>query len=648
MKKLFMLFMIMLISTVLFYSAPAEAGKRVKNIILFISDGSGYNQKAVTDYYQYGRIKTQLYEKFPVILPMATFSADGHGYDGEEFWNSFNYGKDYATDSSAAVTAMATGEKTNDGVLNVAIDGFTPLMIITEYARLRGLSTGTISSVQISHATPAGFGAHNVSRNKYMEIATEMLLDSELSVIMGAGHPLFDNDGNDVPENQENWQYVGGEEVFKGIIAGESSINQNTVEDCDSDGIPDVWTVIQDRSDFQALMQGDTPKRVFGLAKVGTTLQQKRSGGNVLSMPYEVAFNENVPTLAEMTGGALNILDNNPDGFFLHVEGGAVDWAGHENSKSRLIEEEIDFNNAVAAAVLWVSQNSNWNETLIIVTSDHETGYIHGPGSDPLFNPIVNNGRWELPGFEFYSTNHSNSLVPLFAKGRFSNLFKEFATGSDPVHGAYIDNTDVFRVCLTAMGMNLDDQQTAAISELIDIASETGLKRSLFVKLINARSKLQEGNNHAAVIQLENFIKMLTKNNGKNAGISSSQTNLLIEKAQAIIESISVPAKRIITEDVVSLPEKYKLFQNKPNPFNPFTTIDFSIPTGMYERVSLQIFDIRVAHIKTLTDRVYGPGSHSAVWDGTDNAGSRVSSGMYIYRLRSGNFIKSNTMILLR
>ncbi|MFC1607872.1 alkaline phosphatase [Candidatus Latescibacterota bacterium] len=653
MMKSVTLFLLVFISVGLIFISPASAERPVKNIILFISDGCGYNQIAVTDYYQYGRQRRQVYEKFPVSLPMATFSTSGHGYDGEEFWSSFDYGKGYATDSSSAVTAMATGEKTNDGALNVAVDGITPLTIITEYARTRGFSTGTITSVQISHATPAGFGAHNMSRNNYVEIAAEMLLDSELSVIMGAGHPLFDDDGNDhVPGNEEDWRYVGGESVFNGIMAGESSIDGNEVEDCDGDGIPDVWSVIQDKSEFRALMKDGTPKRVFGLAKVGTTLQQKRSGGNALSMPYEDAFNENVPTLAEMTGAALNILDNNPDGFFLHVEGGAVDWAGHENMIGRLIEEETDFNNAVAAAVLWVRKNSDWKETLIIVTGDHETGYIHGPDSgpdsDPLFNPIVNNGRGELPGFDFYSTSHSNSLIPLFAKGGFSGLFKEYATGSDPVHGAYIDNTDVFRVCSAAMGINLDTQPFDDIAELIEFAADMGLKKSLLSKLTHARAQIRKGNNHAAVIQLENFIKLVAKENKKKKGKSSDQTYLLVEKTQSIIESISVFAKRVVTEDEASLIGTYTLHQNKPNPFNPTTTIEFTIPSGMSERVSLQVFDIRGAHIKTLTDRVYGPGSHSAVWNGTDKSGSRVSSGMYIYSLRSGNFFHSNTMTLIR
>ncbi len=82
------------------------------------------------------------------------------------------------------------------------------------------------------------------------------------------------------------------------------------------------------------------------------------------------------------------------------VEGGAVDWAAHANQSGRVIEEEIDFNHSVEAVVEWVEKNSNWGETLVIVTGDHETGYLTGPGSDPAWMPLVNNGAGYLPGME--------------------------------------------------------------------------------------------------------------------------------------------------------------------------------------------------------------------------------------------------------
>ncbi len=133
------------------------------------------------------------------------------------------------------------------------------------------------------------------------------------------------------------------------------------------------------------------------------------------------------------------------------VEGGAVDWASHLNESGRMIEEAIDFERSVEAVVAWVNENSNWGETLLIVTSDHETGYLTGPGSNPTWEPIVNNGAGNLPGMEWHSGDHTNSLVVLSAKGDAARMFSRYADGHDPVRGRYLDNTEVARLVFWAM-----------------------------------------------------------------------------------------------------------------------------------------------------------------------------------------------------
>jgi alkaline phosphatase len=277
-----------------------------------------------------------------------------------------------------------------------------------------------------------------------------MILDSKADVIMGCGNPMYDNDGR--PSTESSYKYVGGEATWNGLRAGLTDFDldgdgtpDNSVEDADSDGIADPWVLVQDLSEFQALMNGPTPKRVIGVPKVYQTLQYNRSSSappddqgeeysGASGEPYSDPLIQGIPTLEEMTIAALNVLDNNPNGLFLMVEGGAVDWAGHGNSPARVIEEEIDFNRSVEAVVDWVHRNSNWNETLLIVTGDHETGYLTGPGSGPddddptdltppTWNPIVNNGTGNLPGMEWHSGNHTNSLIPFFAKGVGSELF---------------------------------------------------------------------------------------------------------------------------------------------------------------------------------------------------------------------------------
>ena len=116
-----------------------------------------------------------------------------------------------------------------------------------------------------------------------------------------------------------------------------------------------------------------------------------------------------------------------------------------------MIEEQIDFERAVEAAVLWVERNSNWGETLLIVTGDHETGYLTGPGSDPTWEPIVNNGAGNLPGMEWHSASHTNSLIAVFAKGDAARWIRRYADEDDPVRGPYVDNTEVAEVIFQAM-----------------------------------------------------------------------------------------------------------------------------------------------------------------------------------------------------
>ena len=149
-----------------------------------------------------------------------------------------------------------------------------------------------------------------------------------------------------------------------------------------------------------------------------------------------------------MTTGALNVLHKNANGFFLMVEGGAVDWASHANQLDRMIEEQMDFNASVQAVMAWVNANSNWHDTLLIVTADHETGDLWGTGSGlpATFNDVVNHGAGVLPGATFNSGDHTNSLVPLYAIGAGAELLAGYADQWDPVRGFYVDNTEIFQV----------------------------------------------------------------------------------------------------------------------------------------------------------------------------------------------------------
>lgn len=420
-----------------------------KNIILLIGDGMGFNHIKAADYYL--GMTSQVYEQFPVRLAMAHYPAKAGeyklndpasnffatGYNTVAAWSDTNYLKKNFTESAAAATALATGFKTYNNAIGISLTGDT-LENLVEWAKALGKSAGVVTSVPFSHATPAGFVAHNKVRTNYSQIAYDMLLNSRCDVIMGCGDPGYDNNGNIRKGKWKDGKYVGDSAFWVQFQQGSGKqtrfmvggVNKQ-VKDIDGDGKPDPWTVIREAEDFRALQHGATPKRIMGCPKVYSTLQEGREMNDFIST---------VPTLAEMAGGALNVLGKNPRGFFVMIEGGAIDWASHSNLKGRLMEEMTSFNEMVEAVVKWVNKNSNWDETLVIVTGDHETGLLWG-GSP--FIPLADRGKGKLPVMQFNSTEHTNSLIAFFAKGPGSELYRGFADECDSVRGPYIHNSEI-------------------------------------------------------------------------------------------------------------------------------------------------------------------------------------------------------------
>jgi alkaline phosphatase len=372
-----------------------------------------------------------------------------------------------------------SGRKTTVGRINKDWTGTTSFKTIAEIAMEQGRSAGAVTTVPISHATPAAVIAHNVSRNNYAAIFNEMVA-SDLDVIMGAGHPYFDASGVDsLPEEEDDYRYVGGEQTYDAMI---SSAGHNG------------FAFIDAKADFESLAAGkNVPKRVVGLARSASTLQAVREGLNDDNTPSGMAFNANVPGLATMSLGALNVLSQDEEGFFVMIEGGAVDWMGHSNNMPRFIEEQIDFNLAVDAVIDWVEENSSWDETLLIVTSDHECGGIWGEGTwtnseggavaadrsdeallSARFHPdedsfndflaVQDRGAGNLPGFQFASRYHTNELVPLWVLGTGGEAFAEFTRTDLKAaelwgehygwNGNYVDNTAVFQVMEAALLRN--------------------------------------------------------------------------------------------------------------------------------------------------------------------------------------------------
>jgi alkaline phosphatase len=397
-----------------------------RNVVLMIGDGLGYNSVQAAAYF---RGTPPVYAAFPVGCGVSTY-AHGGSYDPRLAWENFDYVRAGATDSAAAATAMVSGVKTCNGVLGVAPrrDGLTT---IVEIAAQAGKAAGVVTDVPFSHATPAALAVRQENRNNYESIAREMLA-SRLQVIMGTGHPEFDNNGRRVTPTPARHKYVGGPATWRALKQGVGG-----------------WRLLETKEDFADLAESGRPPgvKVLGVPQVYHTLQQKRAGDGQAPAPQEPR-NDRVPSLAVMALGALQVLNQNPQGFFLMVEGGAIDWACHEQQLGRLIEAQMDFDAAVAAVAAWVEANGGWNQTLLIVTSDHETGHLWGPGSGPpaSFKPLLDKGPGQLPGAKFFSTEHTNALVPLYAKGDGAHLVPGYADKIDPKRGPYLDNTAIFRV----------------------------------------------------------------------------------------------------------------------------------------------------------------------------------------------------------
>ena len=417
-----------------------------KNIIYMIGDGMGYGHLALTNLYETGQSKylvdgdfgdeelkekdgepVQSYEEFN-RLSMATFPMGG-SYDPEQAWKTHEYvteGK--ITDSAAAGTAMATGVKTNNGILGMSHYGMKEENM-SERAKKQGKSAGVVSSVAYSEATPAAWAAHNMDRDKLQDITKEML-GSDLDLVMAAGHPFYNNDHEKLDTPDYSFIY---EDDYAKLSEGQTD-----------------WTYFESNDDFQKMAGGDVEpgKKYWGIAQVGSTLQNSRTGE--AEAPYSDKLND-VVDLPTMTTGALNALGQDDDGFSVMIEGGAIDWAGHGNNPVRDIEETQDFNKAVDAAIEWVEKNSSWEDTLLIVTADHETGYLSGanevptdknPEADNKFNAMVG-AKEEVGRHGWYSGQHTNQLVPFFFKGAGSADIKAHAAGTDPVRGDFIDNTTV-------------------------------------------------------------------------------------------------------------------------------------------------------------------------------------------------------------
>jgi alkaline phosphatase len=459
------------------FDRDVSPGKR--HVILMVADGWGFKHIEATRSFS---ARPAPYAGF-ASYAMSTWDADvklvhgAKGYDPDLAWSQFGY-LYYAADSASTATAMYTGVKTRSGRIAIGPGvGGQRLQAISELVLRNGVGSGAVTSVPIVHATPAAWGAHNDSRANYNIIADEMLFGDptattkgqgahgaspELAqVLIGCGHPTMTGSA-----------LVTGEQLAK---ARAESAN------------PSGWTVV-DR-DLGGGTPGDPAAvRLLAAARdAGTERLFGLFGGGAGNLPFRRHDGSGLdpldPTLAQMSRAALEVLGRQEKGFYLMIEGGAVDWASHGNNMSLMLGEMLGFDDAVAEVIAWIedpNNGSDWTNTLLIVTGDHECGLLTaGPAvfpdqplgavtaarigmekfdlthnvtaswDDSNSNSMIEPG--EAVHWAWNTGGHSNCLIPCFFKGVGSDGFARFATGLDPRRGSYIDNTDVYKVMVEVL-----------------------------------------------------------------------------------------------------------------------------------------------------------------------------------------------------
>lgn len=395
---------------VLFFSLASCCNneKKAKYVFYFIGDGMGFAHISLTEAYlatQEGKIGNNplLFSQFPVMGMVTTYSANK-----------------YITCSSAAGTALSTGAKTNNYMLGVSPDS-TELTSISYKIHNAGIPVGITSNVTIDHATPASFYANSVKRSDYYTIASQLA--------------------------ESGFEFFGGG-GFNGVKDARNSEKS-------------LYEIAQESGYVFAYGVEDYKAKKESAQKVVLFKEDSLTRNDILS--YAIDREEGDLTLPDLIESAIDFLDND-EGFFIMAEGGLIDWTAHSHDLPGTIYEILDMDQAIKVAYDFYLKHPD--ETLIVVTADHETGglalgYQKGSVYDlsvvPSPEDVKSTAGTNVENYmEVYpsdslskmakigwtTTSHAGDAVPLFAIG----------AGSERFSGRQ-DNTDVPKRILGAMGI---------------------------------------------------------------------------------------------------------------------------------------------------------------------------------------------------
>ena len=398
MKKFSLLILILLLPLV------ASAQQKAKYVFYFIGDGMGFNHVSLTEYWL--GYTQDVFDSRP--LSFSAFPVLG--------WAVTHSESNLITDSAAAGTALSTGSKTKNGMLATGPDS-TALESISYKIHDAGYKVGISSTVGINHATPAAFYGHNVNRGNYYEIASEIPA-SEFEFFAGGG--AIESTGDD--EDRVS--------VYEAIEKG-------------------GYVIAEGMDDFASKKDG--AEKMMLLQKDGRLRTE---------LPYAIDMKEDDMTQADLVRASIDFLyEEDGEGFFVMSEGGRIDWASHGNDTKAVILETLSLSDAVAEAVRFYNEHPD--ETLIVVTADHETGGLTlswEKGYNLYFDKLeeISCSKDKVSEEERKRMNeisheahigwttgdHSGANVPVFAIGAGSGLFS-----------GRMDNTDIPKRICEAMGI---------------------------------------------------------------------------------------------------------------------------------------------------------------------------------------------------
>lgn len=285
------------------------------------------------------------------------------------------------TDSASSATSLCSGIKTYNGSINVALDGSQVVPIARELQRDQDFMVGVVTSVPVSHATPAAAYANNVSRKDYQDIARDLV------GLPSASHRDDPLPGVDVLIGG-GWGEGSGSDKVQGanFAAGNPYFHQDDIRavDLQNGGRYRVVQRSEGTSGREALLQAaqtaaDNSERLLGFfgTKGGHLPFATADGGYDPTIDvkpaekYTAADVSENPTLADMTEAALLVLEQSIDGFWLMIEAGDVDWANHANNLDNSIGAVLSGDQAFVKVMKWVDENAAWDHTAVIVTADH-------------------------------------------------------------------------------------------------------------------------------------------------------------------------------------------------------------------------------------------------------------------------------------